>query len=231
VANISASGPGTVSQARLIQNGRVLAAQPGGAAGFTVYGRNIGAGRTHIQAEVLYSDGTTALSQPVPMNVAYSAGAPLGQPPVAYSYTKYVQRGHSVTVELPATYDDDAAGASYSLLSNPSQASVGSDTAGYRIMTANPLAWGSDAFLFRVSTPSGQSGVATVTLVYTLPDCYVNCDNSTAPPILNANDFQCFLNKFASGDSYANCDNSTAPPILNANDFQCFLNAFATGCS
>jgi len=60
--------------------------------------------------------------------------------------------------------------------------------------------------------------------------CYANCDNSTAPPILNANDFQCFLNKFASADAYANCDNSTAPPILNANDFQCFLNKFAAGC-
>ena len=30
---------------------------------------------------------------------------------------------------------------------------------------------------------------------------------------------------------YANCDGSTAQPALNANDFQCFLNAFATGCS
>ena len=30
---------------------------------------------------------------------------------------------------------------------------------------------------------------------------------------------------------YANCDGSTTPPILNANDFQCFLNAYAAGCS
>lgn len=60
--------------------------------------------------------------------------------------------------------------------------------------------------------------------------CYANCDNSTSPPILNANDFQCFLNAYASGSSYANCDQSTSPPILNANDFQCFLNAFAAGC-
>jgi hypothetical protein len=63
------------------------------------------------------------------------------------------------------------------------------------------------------------------------PTCYPNCDQSTAPPILNANDFQCFLNDFAAGDSSANCDGSTAPPVLNANDFQCFLNAFAAGCS
>jgi hypothetical protein len=61
--------------------------------------------------------------------------------------------------------------------------------------------------------------------------CYANCDHSTSPPILNANDFQCFLNEFAAGDSAANCDGSTTPPILNANDFQCFINAFAAGCN
>jgi len=61
--------------------------------------------------------------------------------------------------------------------------------------------------------------------------CYANCDCSATAPILNVNDFTCFLNKFAAGDSYANCDNSTAAPILNVNDFTCFLNRFAAGCS
>ena len=60
--------------------------------------------------------------------------------------------------------------------------------------------------------------------------CYANCDGSTAAPILNANDFSCFLNAFANGNSYANCDESTVLPVLNANDFSCFLNAFAGGC-
>ncbi len=60
--------------------------------------------------------------------------------------------------------------------------------------------------------------------------CYVNCDGSESPPILNANDFQCFLNAFAAGSLYANCDGSTAVPVLNANDFQCFLNKYAVGC-
>jgi hypothetical protein len=64
----------------------------------------------------------------------------------------------------------------------------------------------------------------------TLP-CYANCDQSTVPPILNANDFQCFLNKFVTGDGSVNCDGSAVTPILNANDFQCFLNKFAAGCS
>jgi hypothetical protein len=50
-------------------------------------------------------------------------------------------------------------------------------------------------------------------------------------PILNVNDFQCFLNRYAAADTYANCDNSTMPPVLNVNDFQCFLNTYAAGCS
>jgi hypothetical protein len=61
--------------------------------------------------------------------------------------------------------------------------------------------------------------------------CYANCDGSTSAPILTANDFQCFLNSFASGGTYANCDASTALPLLTANDFQCFLNRFAGGCT
>ncbi len=61
--------------------------------------------------------------------------------------------------------------------------------------------------------------------------CYANCDGSTAPPVLTANDFQCFLNKYAASDPYANCDGSTTTPVLTANDFQCFLNKFAAGCT
>lgn len=63
------------------------------------------------------------------------------------------------------------------------------------------------------------------------PPCYANCDNSTVAPILNANDFQCFMNRYIQGTPYANCDNSTATPILNVVDFQCFMNKFAVGCS
>ncbi len=60
--------------------------------------------------------------------------------------------------------------------------------------------------------------------------CYVNCDFSTGTPILTANDFQCFLNQFASNSMYANCDGSTGTPALTANDFQCFLSKYASGC-
>ncbi len=62
------------------------------------------------------------------------------------------------------------------------------------------------------------------------PCGYANCDASTTPPILNVNDFSCFLNRFSNGDPWANCDQSTTPPVLNVLDFSCFMNAFAKGC-
>ncbi|MBL9031340.1 MAG: hypothetical protein JNM80_06495 [Phycisphaerae bacterium] len=70
--------------------------------------------------------------------------------------------------------------------------------------------------------------------------CYANCDGSAITPILNVNDFACFLNAFGAASvlppaeqvgHYANCDGSTAFPILNVNDFACFLNAYAAGCT
>ena len=40
----------------------------------------------------------------------------------------------------------------------------------------------------------------------------------------------CFNNYFAAGNAYANCDASTVAPVLNVNDFTCFLNKYAAGC-
>lgn len=60
--------------------------------------------------------------------------------------------------------------------------------------------------------------------------CYANCDGSSVPPVLTANDFQCFLNLFAAADPRANCDRSTSLPLLTANDFMCFLDRFVEGC-
>ena len=70
--------------------------------------------------------------------------------------------------------------------------------------------------------------VDNASLAPAAPACYANCDGSSAPPILNANDFQCFLARYAQNDAYANCDHSSSAAVLNANDFQCFLNKFAT---
>jgi trimeric autotransporter adhesin len=71
------------------------------------------------------------------------------------------------------------------------------------------------------------------------PVCYANCDGSTTAPILNVEDFTCFINEFAAAiqlpheqqlTHYANCDESTTAPVLNVEDFTCFINKFAQGC-
>jgi hypothetical protein len=71
------------------------------------------------------------------------------------------------------------------------------------------------------------------------PACYANCDNSTTEPVLNVEDFVCFINEFAQGivlptsqqiTHYANCDHSTTVPVLNVEDFICFINEFSQGC-
>jgi hypothetical protein len=71
------------------------------------------------------------------------------------------------------------------------------------------------------------------------PLCYANCDGSVQPPILNIQDFLCFIDRFAEGSAlphmaqlthYANCDGSIIEPVLNVDDFACFINAFAAGC-
>jgi hypothetical protein len=69
--------------------------------------------------------------------------------------------------------------------------------------------------------------------------CYANCDGSTVEPILNVDDFTCFINEYATSqglphaqqvEAYANCDGSTVEPALNVDDFTCFINAYAMGC-
>jgi hypothetical protein len=69
--------------------------------------------------------------------------------------------------------------------------------------------------------------------------CYANCDGSTVEPVLNVDDFTCFINEYAAAQtlppnqqltSYANCDQSTVAPVLNVDDFTCFINEYAQGC-
>ncbi len=81
---------------------------------------------------------------------------------------------------------------------------------------------------FRCRISNACTSVTTTSAV--LSTCAANCDCSTAAPVLNVNDFACFLNRYASGDPRANCDGSTAAPVLNVLDFACFLNRFAVGC-
>jgi hypothetical protein len=93
--------------------------------------------------------------------------------------------------------------------------------------------FGSDTLLTvlaRIQVYYAEAGPAT---------CYGNCDGSTVEPVLNVDDFTCFINNYAQAQSlphaqqiehYANCDGSTIAPALNVDDFTCFINAYAQGC-
>jgi trimeric autotransporter adhesin len=90
---------------------------------------------------------------------------------------------------------------------------------------------------FRRANGAVSPGVAH--LVTSRSECYSNCDCSTFQPLLNVDDFTCFINNYAAATAlphaqqlthYANCDHSTIAPVLNVDDFTCFINEFAAGC-
>jgi hypothetical protein len=116
--------------------------------------------------------------------------------------------------------------------------------AAYELETGNIFWTGQGFFVYDVTT-GVSTQVAEGTGQYVAPygspepPCYPNCDGSTVAPVLNVEDFTCFISEFAVGLSlpepqqithYANCDHSTTPPILNVEDFICFIDAFSQGC-
>jgi hypothetical protein len=149
-----------------------------------------------------------ARSAPVEVSIASSAGPPSGTPPVAHGYTKRVLASEAAIVELPASFDDDLPSAAFSVLAGPAQATVLGGSGPYRILRPDPGASGSDALSFQVTTPSGTSAVATVTILYEDPVACVDpssycasSPNSVGPgavmrslgsPSFGANDLQLY---------------------------------------
>jgi choice-of-anchor B domain-containing protein len=139
------------------------------------------------------------------------------------------------------------------------QVSANNGTNWTTVSSVSPVTGGWERTSFRIAdyiTPTSQvrirfsisNGDSSTTeagiddFVLTAPvcaPCYANCDGSTAQPILNIDDFTCFINEFALAGSlpheaqishYANCDGSVIEPVLNVDDFTCFINSFALGC-
>ena len=79
--------------------------------------------------------------------------------------------------------------------------------------------------------PIGYSDVCALGGIVRAYACYADCTGPGPPPMLNVEDFSCFLARFAAGQFYCNCDESTTPPILNVADFTCFLRKYAQGCT
>jgi hypothetical protein len=221
--DFGASG-GTLKEMRLLHNGRVVAARDTLGPMF-VWGQTFGAGPVSVQAEAEFTDGSTARSAPIPLNIDYSNGTLSGLNPVAFTYTKRVFLGSPAVVELPATFDTDPADAVYTLVTGPSQGTLAGDGA-WRVLTPNANACGQDTIVFRVQTPSGQSGNATVKIVYrAAPVACVPDFNGDGQ--LNLADFGAFQTAFALGQCRADINGDGQ---LNLADFGAFQTAFALGC-
>ncbi|MFN0130999.1 MAG: beta-propeller fold lactonase family protein [Phycisphaerales bacterium] len=130
-----------------------------------------------------------------------------------------VQRGYMYTVGAPGFFQSDRAGESLTPAALGALAAPGSE------LTYTVVPFGTQV---RMGIDRDMDGILDGDVGD--PACYANCDGSVVPPVLNVNDFNCFLNKFGAGDPGANCDQSQIPPILNVNDFVCFVNRFSAGC-
>jgi len=164
-----AAAGGTVVEVRLEQNGRVVASAPVPTGTLGVHARLLGAGTVHLVAVSTFSDGRAARSQPLALTIA-DAGGTSGTPPVAFGYTRSLAR-HGTTapgpfvLELPATFDDPLASATWTLLTPPAQAAVLGGSGPWRVLQPVVGAFGTDALTFRVTTPAGTSD-ATIVLDY-----------------------------------------------------------------
>ncbi len=222
-AGLNASG-GTVKEIRLMQGSRVVASRTS-AGPVTIYGRALGSGVSSLVAEAEFTDGRIARSAPATLDVSTVSGAPALPAPVAFGYTKDVLRDGPCVVELPAMFDHDPSDVTFTLLSNPAQATVAGSGA-WRVVTASASACGSDTMAFRVNTPAGPSSVVSVTLRYwPVPVACVPDFNGDG--ILNLADFGAFQTAFALQQIKADLNNDC---VLNLADFGAFQTAFALGC-
>jgi hypothetical protein len=94
-------------------------------------------------------------------------------------------------------------------------------------MASMPTPRGPSLFMTGGFTTAGGGSVMYTARLVGCPSCYANCDQSTAAPTLNVNDFLCFMTNFALHAPEANCTNDATIDIA---DFMCFMQRFAAGC-
>lgn len=186
---LASTGAG-VTEIRLVQNGRVVAASAGGSAAFNVYGATLGAGPAVVQAEALFSDGSAVRSAPQTVTVSYSGGTP-SAPPTAFSYTKRLKNKGSAMVELPLSYDNATTPASFAVLSNPTKVTMpAGQSAAYRLVTTIGAPVGTDTFTYQASSAQGNSNTATITLVFD------DCADVTGDRAVDLSDLASLLSNF-----------------------------------
>lgn len=224
---VSAGGSGGIAVgARVWNAGRVVAASSSVPAVVTVHGRVLGAGVSDLRVETIFDDGSSAWAQPVTVTVDDVDPGVSGMAPIAYGYTRRVEPGAAFVLELPATFDDALDSAVFGFSGVPAQATLLGGGGPYRVFEADATASGTDTAVFSVTTPSGTSGLATITIEYAGEDCVADF----APPagVLDFFDVQAFLGAFSAMDPSADL----APPqgTFDFFDLAAFLQSFSEGC-
>ncbi|MFI4897775.1 MAG: GC-type dockerin domain-anchored protein, partial [Phycisphaerales bacterium JB059] len=222
---INASGA-PIRELRLFHNGRVVAAgtttDP-----LTVHGQMLGAGPALVEGQAEFTDGTIAWTTPIQLDIE-PTGAPFTTVPTVYSHTKTVSPLAPFVVELPATHSEQIDRPNWAVTNPPDQATMLNDSGPYRIFQPDPDASGTDTLEFRVFTPTAQSVIVPVTIIYQIPPA---CPADIAEPfnVLDFTDVIAFLGAFGAAEPEADL----APPftVFDFSDILEFLAFFADGCA
>lgn len=221
---ISASGA-PIDRVLLWQSGRVIGSSQTTAAPITVHGRLLGAGPASVSAEVFFNDGASAMTPPVQLDIDHAEGAVAGAP-LAYDYTRTVSPDFPALLELPSTFSDLLTDATWTVSTPPAQATMLNTVGPYRVIQPDANASGTDTLEFSVTTPSGTSATATITIVYTSTPCPADL----APPFgtLDFSDVLAFLVAFSTGSPDADFAEPTG--VFDFSDVLGYLTSFAAGC-
>lgn len=165
---LAAQGAGLV-ELRLVQSGRVLAAASSSPASLRLYGENLGAGTSRVQAEALFADGELVRSAPLELDVAATGAGASGAAPVAFDFQRDVLVGGLRVLELPASFDDPSDSATFAVTVPSGQTVVLGGFKAFRWLDVPSGATGTDSLTYNVTTPSGTSADATISLRYVQP--------------------------------------------------------------
>jgi hypothetical protein len=179
--------------------------------------------------------GPTILTSP-PFDLASAAGAEL-----SFDYWHYSVGGTLDNLEVHLSGDDGQTWVTAAIFNHATPSQWRSATLNIgQFVSLGPAVRVRFSVSDNPNNSVTESGIDNLEVrAWGCASCYANCDGSTTQPILNVEDFSCFINRFAEAQllpaaqqvtHYANCDGSTTHPVLNVEDFSCFINQFAAGC-
>lgn len=221
-------------EVRVIHQGRVVASRRGeGEIG--VHGRLLGSGPATIWAEAVFPDGTSVRSAPTTITISTDAPTVSFPAPVAFGYTRTVRADSPFVIELPSTFADELSSATFQVITPPGGSLITGGSGAARVLTPTTGACGYDELTFRVTTPSGTSNDATITILYADPSpCTSDLNHDCKVDVL---DFLAFLDAFGScegapgpcgvGGVDADFNHDMSVDVL---DFLDFMDAFGSGC-